>query len=597
MALRYLLFALLLVLSDCKQKDVTVKVSKKNGSFQVLLRKELWFNSGPFMVRNNSRSFSTEDGSLKLVYFDESLGGDILGSYTAHQVAWTTTDGAVNLITSVNVYENEPAISFTISFPGGLNKSATGNAYDIISSFPSFLVEELDLQRAFLSYGGNFASKVQIDSWGSTVPIPGGLEAGTPLVIFNSDMNKTVVISPQNSFMSASQTTIPTTYHTIGYGLLGSINEVPPSYTYKTLMVVGENVTGTMRKWGELLRKEYNKDGRFRKTDFSLNYLGYWTDHGSCYYYSTGAYKDYEQVYKDVYWSSSFSHIPIRYMQMDSWWYYKGINDGVKNWTAIQELFPNGFDPIKELTDWPVVAHNRFWSSDTDYSMSNGGNFHFIEDPDHLALPNDRYFWSALFAETKKTFDLTVYEQDWLYVQSSMPSIMEDLFLGRTWLMEMGEAAEDAELTIQYCMPWPRHLLQSLEIPTVTQARASEDYLPDNQQWRIGDTAILTNALGLSAFKDTFQTNPDEIKCETVDKEKYPALETYIAALSGGPVGIGDAAFSFNSTLILSTCMSDGRLLKPTNPAMSMDASFLYRAFGTVGPDGPIYIAYTEVRM
>jgi hypothetical protein len=595
MRLRCFLLFLLVAVSDCKHKDVDVKVSKKDGSFQVLLQKELWFNSGPFIVRNNSKTYSTVDGSLKFLRLESYNGGDALGSYTSYQTSWTTSEDAVNFITSASVYDEEPIVSFSVSFPGGLKDAATGNTHDITSSFPSFLVEELDLERAFLSYGGNFASDIRIDSWGEYIPVPGGIDGGVPLVIFNSYMNKTVVMSPGNSFMSASQTTIQTSPQAIGYGLLGTIADVPPLYMYKTLLVAGENVTGTMRKWGELLRKEYGKDDEFRKTDFSLNYLGYWTDHGSCYYYSTGQYKDYEQVYKDVYWSSSFAHIPIRYMQMDSWWYYKGINDGVKNWTAIEGLFPNGFDPIKELTGWPVVAHNRFWSSDTDYSMSNGGNFHFIEDSNNVALPSDRYFWSSLFDETKKTFDLAVYEQDWLYVQSSMPSILNDLFLGRTWLMEMGQAAVDAKLTIQYCMPWPRHLLQSLEIPAVTQARASQDYLPSTQQWRIGDTAMLTNALGLSAFKDTFQTNPDESKCKTVDKEKYPALETYIAALSGGPVGVGDAAFSFNATLLQATCMSDGRLLKPSRPAMSLDSSFVYRAFDRDGPTGPIYVAYTEI--
>ena len=51
-------------------------------------------------------------------------------------------------------------------------------------------------------------------------------------------------------------------------------------------------------------------------------------------------------------------------------------------------------------------------------------------------------------------------------------------------------------------MPWPRHLLQSVEIPAVTQTRVSDDYTPGNSQWQIGDTTILANALGLAAFKD-----------------------------------------------------------------------------------------------
>ncbi len=51
-------------------------------------------------------------------------------------------------------------------------------------------------------------------------------------------------------------------------------------------------------------------------------------------------------------------------------------------------------------------------------------------------------------------------------------------------------------------MPWPRHVLQSVMVPVVTQSRVSDDYYPDNSQWIVGDTTILANAVGIAAFKD-----------------------------------------------------------------------------------------------
>ena len=51
-------------------------------------------------------------------------------------------------------------------------------------------------------------------------------------------------------------------------------------------------------------------------------------------------------------------------------------------------------------------------------------------------------------------------------------------------------------------MPWTRHVLQSVEIPAVTQIRVSDDYQPSNSQWVIGDTSILAHAVGLAPFKD-----------------------------------------------------------------------------------------------
>ena len=66
----------------------------------------------------------------------------------------------------------------------------------------------------------------------------------------------------------------------------------------------------------------------------------------------------------------------------------------------------------------------------------------------------------------------------------------------------MGDAANDNEIMIQYCMAWPRHFMEGASIYRVTQVRVSGDYQPGNTQWRIGDTTILAEALGIAAFKD-----------------------------------------------------------------------------------------------
>jgi hypothetical protein len=38
--------------------------------------------------------------------------------------------------------------------------------------------------------------------------------------------------------------------------------------------------------------------------------------------------------------------IPIHYIQLDSWWYYKGLADGVSEWTARPEIFPDGLNGL-----------------------------------------------------------------------------------------------------------------------------------------------------------------------------------------------------------------------------------------------------------
>lgn len=54
-------------------------------------------------------------------------------------------------------------------------------------------------------------------------------------------------------------------------------------------------------------------------------------------------------------------------------------------------------------------------------------------------------------------------------------------------------------------MPYARHLLQSLEVTAVTQARLSDDAKPGTSQWSlVGGQAVLFDALGLAGSKDGF---------------------------------------------------------------------------------------------
>jgi len=122
------------------------------------------------------------------------------------------------------------------------------------------------------------------------------------------------------------------------------------------------------------------------------------------------------------------------------------------------------------------------------------------------ALPDDPAFWPALFAEAHG-WGLAVYEQDWLDAATDrVAGLYTDLGLAERWLGQMGSAAQAAGVALQYCMPYPRHVLATLGVRAVTQVRASDDYQPGNAQWHIGETSVLLHALRVAPFKDTFWT-------------------------------------------------------------------------------------------
>jgi hypothetical protein len=435
-----------------------------------------------------------------------------------------------------------------------------------------------------------------VGDWADVTKLPGGDHGGIPAVVFDKQMKNAVVISPASQFMAAAQSVWEGMDKTnnVGFGLLNAVTEIPKNFEYDTVFAFGVGVNDAMDFWGRGMRDRYGKDRRLRDSDFSINYVGYWTDNGACYHYDPGE-TNYEDTMLQVYEAAVEMNIPFRYLQLDSWWYFKGPHSGVKNWTAMPDVFPHGIEYVSNKTSWPIFAHNRWWSTETDYAKQNGGNFDFIVESD-IALPVSEDFWNWLISNAKRDWHLFVYEQDWLSTTfDKLQALHENVTLGRTWLLQMGFAAERYGLTIQYCMPYTRHLLQSLEIPSVTQSRLSGDYHAGSGQWSIGDSSVFVEALGVAPFKDTFYTAPDQTACADKTSEPYPILEAAVATYATGPVGPGDHYNMTNRDVVMMTCADDGLILKPSKPLRTIDSSFTQRAFGSGGPLGQVWTTHTWI--
>lgn len=65
---------------------------------------------------------------------------------------------------------------------------------------------------------------------------------------------------------------------------------------------------------------------------------------------------------------------------------------------------------------------------------------------------------------------MDLYLQDWLNGElDRVDKLKTDLFLGEQWLTQMHAAAAKQYNSIQYCMANPRHVMQALTLPWVTQ--------------------------------------------------------------------------------------------------------------------------------
>ncbi|XP_046547807.1 uncharacterized protein LOC124257721 [Haliotis rubra] len=516
---------------------------------------------------------------------------------------------------SMKTYQTDqlPLVIFSQKYLNKTTGTRSPNSNFTISGFPSFHVTDLKDIVGYLSFGGQMMGDFnkKMGMWSpQTLDVNGGLGGG-PLVMFDRHGN-TIIIQAFTNFMAVSMYYDETT-STINWGIMGDVDTVPAGFEINVVLYpTDKGINKAFEDLGMRMRYWYDKTDYFKKLDKTLNYLGYWTDNGAYYYYHTeDNTTDYEQTLIDVKSYSDQIGIPYKYMQLDSWWYYKGPQNGVTSWTAMPKIFPNGLQFLHKKLGLPLAAHNRYWSRNATYAKQNGGKYNFIEGQ-LMALPDDQSFWNDLL-KTAKGWGLILYEQDWLNAQLiGLQALQDDLTLGQRWLEQMGKGALKNNVTIQYCMSLPREALQSLMVPTVTQARASDDYQLLDDQWKIGITSLFAYSMGLAPSKDTFwtteiqpgnpydrtngsHTKPGDVSRSKNATEPYPIIQTIVAVLSTGPVGPGDMINGTDKDLLMRCCNDDGLILKPSRPATAIDDQIVEAAFQDgSGPDGELWTTYTH---
>jgi hypothetical protein len=182
-------------------------------------------------------------------------------------------------------------------------------------------------------------------------------------------------------------------------------------------------------------------------------------------------------------------------------------------------------------------------------------------------------------------------------------ALLKNVTLGRQWLLQMGAGAEAAGVTIQLCMAYPRHALASLEMPTATQIRASDDHVPgphggaSTVQWKMGYSSMLAWAIGLAPFKDNFWSSQSEpgSSCGTNAVEITPSLHNAASTFSAGPVSPGDGVGLSDVAQIMRACTASGLLLHPSRPMTAIDAQVVGDVFGAGAGrvQGNVYATYS----
>jgi hypothetical protein len=119
-------------------------------------------------------------------------------------------------------------------------------------------------------------------------------------------------------------------------------------------------------------------------------------------------------------------------------------------------------------------------------------------------------------------------------------------------------------MTLQYCMPLPRHVLQTVEYGNVTSMRVSDDRFDRNRWDTFLYTSRLASSLGVWPWADVFMSTERD--------------NLLLAALSGGVVGIGDPLGAENADNLRHVVRADGVLVKPDAPLVPTDESVVLEA-------------------
>ena len=114
------------------------------------------------------------------------------------------------------------------------------------------------------------------------------------------------------------------------FGLMGSIRKIEaPGLELEYIVSYGNSFGEAFERWGKALRDYHGKIVRDNREDLVSDYLGYWTDNGAFYYYHTLEGLNYEDTLVSLKGTFEQMGIPVRHLEIDSWWYpkvsYKGF--------------------------------------------------------------------------------------------------------------------------------------------------------------------------------------------------------------------------------------------------------------------------------
>jgi hypothetical protein len=515
-------------------------------------------------------------------------GEDELGAFEALDLRWPEL--ALPIAASVRAYAERPVLVFRLEATAALEGFASGRFAEGRVAWP-WLRPALrrpggvpEGARGFGHQYTEFAFPTLSDaSLARFLLFPHRPPVLLPLWLSAPD-GRSLLLAPLDAFHEQG-IAVPRGEAEAALGLRcgwhGDLDSLPQGFASELALWAGAGPRGVLEEWAAFLRGRYATRRLSRYADAGVARLSYWTDNGAAYWYRSEPGRTLVETLSAVAEDHAQARIPVAAFELDSWFYPHELTrpvgergerlvppTGALRWEPREDVLPEGIEGLRaRLGDPPLILHARHWSSRSPCFE----RWEAWRDGDR-AHPRDPAFFAGMVAEAARWGAITI-EQDWLV----------EVFLGvrglraapgraRAWQEAFDRAAAEHGLTLLWCMASPADFLQTLTLERVVAIRTSGDYryLGENPDlWvRFLYTNALARALGLHPFKDVFLSNRAG---SGRDGDPHAEAEALLAALSAGPVGIGDRVGRSDRELVLRTCRSDGTLVKPDVPLAAID--------------------------
>src|ERR1700740_2661929 len=231
----------------------------------------------------------------------------------------------------------------------------------------------------------------------------GALGPEGPWSLFDKSGN-IMMLSPADNFLVSRMNESPE--GAAESRIAQAIQTLPADFSHSTLLVFDKGVNQAFSVWGSALLALGGKQRLANDANVVLAKLGYWTDNGARYYYKFDPQLGYAGTLLAIRDQFKKLGVPLGYMQLDSWWYPKGVNDrwsslspalpdGEYTYRADKELFPDGLAAFQQLLGLPMVTHARWISTASPYRTQFKMSGNVVLDPafwkstsDYLAAAN-----------------------------------------------------------------------------------------------------------------------------------------------------------------------------------------------------------------